>query len=204
MKWSAHIFSTSIFQSPSHQKIHMNYIFKCLQIYIKRVQYHEQVWKCWTVCTLSIIDHTYIPLYCHVVHCKTPISDHSWSINQSINQTAIVPISLAKPDSVAQQPNQCSTAKSRKQFRIINRPWGVTVSMGERPSQRGASSDISWSWWHQHDNNLLKSTYMSTTSTATWASLSVFIQHSLTVISICIHTTFSNCDIYLFGDNFYG
>ena len=34
------------------------------------------------------------------------------------------------------QPNQCSTAKSRKQFRNINRPWGVTVSMGERPGQR--------------------------------------------------------------------
>ena len=31
--------------------------------------------------------------------------------NQSINQTSIAPISLAKPGSVAQQPNQCSTAK---------------------------------------------------------------------------------------------
>ena len=35
------------------------------------------------------------------------------------------------------------TAKSRKQFRNINRPWGVTVSMGERPNQRDVSSDIS-------------------------------------------------------------
>ena len=50
--------------------------------------------------------------------------------NQSINQTSIAPTSPAKPGSVAQQPNQCSTAKSRKQFRSINRPWGVTVSMG--------------------------------------------------------------------------
>ena len=56
------------------------------------------------------------------------------SINQSINQISIAPIFPAKPCSVARQPNQCSTAKSRKQFRNINRPWGVTVSMGERPS----------------------------------------------------------------------
>ena len=65
------------------------------------------------------------------------------SINQSINQTFIAPISPAKPGSVARQPNQCSTAKLRKQFRNINRPWGVTVSMGERPSQRVVSSDVS-------------------------------------------------------------
>ena len=37
---------------------------------------------------------------------------------------------------MARQANQCSTAKSRKQLRNINKPWGVTVSMGERPSQR--------------------------------------------------------------------
>ena len=57
-------------------------------------------------------------------------------INQSINQTSIMPISPAKPGSVAWQPNQCSPAKSRKQFCNINRPWGVTVSMGKRPNQR--------------------------------------------------------------------
>ena len=67
--------------------------------------------------------------------------DHT-SINQ-INQTSIAPISPVKPCSVARQPNQCSTAKSRKQFRSINRPWGVMVSMGERPSQRDVSSDTS-------------------------------------------------------------
>ena len=39
--------------------------------------------------------------------------------NQSINQTSIAPISPAKPGSVARQPNQCSTAKSRKQFRKV-------------------------------------------------------------------------------------
>ena len=33
------------------------------------------------------------------------------SLYQSINQTSIAPISLAKPGSVAQQPNQCSAAK---------------------------------------------------------------------------------------------
>ena len=65
------------------------------------------------------------------------------SINQSINQTSRAPISPAKPDSVARQPNHCSTAKSRKQFRSINRPWRVTVSMGVRPNQRDVSSDIS-------------------------------------------------------------
>ena len=61
----------------------------------------------------------------------------------SINQTSIAPISPAKPGSVVRHPNQCSTAKSRQQFRYINRPWGVTVSMGERPNQRDVSSDIS-------------------------------------------------------------
>ena len=61
------------------------------------------------------------------------------SINQSINQTSTAPISSMKPGSVAQQPNQRSTAKSRKQFRNINRPWGVTVSMGKRPNQGDVS-----------------------------------------------------------------
>ena len=42
------------------------------------------------------------------------------SINQSINQTSIAPISQAESGSVARQPNQCSTAKLRKLFR--NRP----------------------------------------------------------------------------------
>ena len=56
-----------------------------------------------------------------------------------INQTSIAPISPVKPGSVAWQPNQFSTAKSRKQFRNINRPWRVTLSMGERPNQRDVS-----------------------------------------------------------------
>ena len=64
-------------------------------------------------------------------------------IYQSINQTSITPISPAKPGSVARQPNQCSTAKSRKQFRNIDRPWAMTVSIGEKPNQRDVSSDIS-------------------------------------------------------------
>ena len=49
----------------------------------------------------------------------------SFTAYQSINQTSIAPISPAKPGLVARQPNQCSTAKSRNQFRNINRPWGV-------------------------------------------------------------------------------
>ena len=61
---------------------------------------------------------------------------------QSINQTSVAPISPVKPGSVARQPNQCSTAKSRKQFRNINRSWEVTVFMGKRPNQRDVSSDI--------------------------------------------------------------
>ena len=65
------------------------------------------------------------------------------SVNQSINQTSIAPISPAKPGSVARQPNQYSTAKSRKQLRSINRPWGMPVSMRGRPSQRDVSSDVS-------------------------------------------------------------
>ena len=43
----------------------------------------------------------------------------NWVINQSNFYGAIIP---AKPGSVARQPNQCSTAKSRKQFRNINWP----------------------------------------------------------------------------------
>ena len=54
----------------------------------------------------------------------------SSKINQSSNQTSITPISPAKPGSVVRQPNLCSTAKSRKQFHNINRPWGMPVSMG--------------------------------------------------------------------------
>ena len=73
---------------------------------------------------------------------KNP-TDYFPFFNQSINQTSIAPISPAKPGSVAQQLNQCSTLKSRKQFGNINRPWGMLVSMGERPSQRDVSSDVS-------------------------------------------------------------
>ena len=65
----------------------------------------------------------------------------SVSINQSINQStnqpnfysANIPV---KPGSVVRQPNQCSTAKSKKQFRNINRPSSLLVSMGEMPSQK--------------------------------------------------------------------
>ena len=49
------------------------------------------------------------------------LHDYAAVAYQSINQTSIVSISQAKPGSVAPQPNQCSTAKSRKQFRNINR-----------------------------------------------------------------------------------
>ena len=61
-----------------------------------------------------------------------------------INQISIAPISLAKPGSVMIHPNECWTAKSKKQFRNINGPSGMPVSMGGRPSQRDVSSDVSW------------------------------------------------------------
>ena len=54
-----------------------------------------------------------------------------WNINQSIYQIFIAPIPLAKPCSVARQPNQCSTAKSKKQFCNINGTLGMPVSMGK-------------------------------------------------------------------------
>ena len=66
------------------------------------------------------------------VHIKiSGPTDRSVPINQLINQTSVAPISPAKPGSLGRQPNQCSTAKSIKQFRNINRPWGggVTVTM---------------------------------------------------------------------------
>ena len=42
------------------------------------------------------------------------ISNYVYTKYQSIKQTSIVPISPAKPGSVARKPNQCSTAKSRE------------------------------------------------------------------------------------------
>ena len=54
-----------------------------------------------------------------------------------------MPISLAEAGSVVQQLNQCSTAKSMKQFCSINGPSGVLVSKGKRPSQRDVSRDVS-------------------------------------------------------------
>ena len=71
--------------------------------------------------------------YCiFIVRCRGRVH----SINQSINQTYIAPISPAKPGSVARQPDQCSTAKSMKLFRNINRPWGVTLSMGGKAKSK--------------------------------------------------------------------
>ena len=49
---------------------------------------------------------------------------------QSINPISIASISLAKPGSVARQPNQRLTAKLKKQFHGINGLSGVPVSKG--------------------------------------------------------------------------
>ena len=67
--------------------------------------------------------------------------------NVLINQISIVPVSPREaPGSVARQPNQCSAAilikQFRKQFRNINGPSGVLMSMGERSSQRDVPSDV--------------------------------------------------------------
>ena len=69
--------------------------------------------------------------------------NHANLQNQSINTNSIVPISPAKSGSAMWQPNQCSATKLRKQFRNINRPSGMPVSMGEWPSQRDMSSNVS-------------------------------------------------------------
>ena len=55
------------------------------------------------------------------------------SINQSINQISMVPISPAKPGSMMRESNHCLTAKSMKQFRNNNKPSAMLVSMGKRP-----------------------------------------------------------------------
>ena len=60
------------------------------------------------------------------------------SINQSINQISIAPISPAKPGSVARQPNQCSTVKLKKQFRSID-VWCAGVFGGKAKSNRDVS-----------------------------------------------------------------
>ena len=59
----------------------------------------------------------------------------------------MAPLCLAKPGSVPQQPNQCLTAKSKKQLSNINGPLGMPVSMGEKPSQGDVSSDASSLKW---------------------------------------------------------
>ena len=89
--------------------------------------------------------------YCHILLNITSIVIFRKHLNMHlfdlafppINQISIAPISLAMPGSVAQQPNQCSTAKLMKQFHSINRPSGVPVSKRERPSQGDVSWDVS-------------------------------------------------------------
>ena len=78
-------------------------------------QYHTKLncnnWDDWTREQLQVIVH----------YPDQGVSESiNQSINQSINKTSIAPISPVKPGSVARQPNQYSTTKSRKQFRNIN------------------------------------------------------------------------------------
>ena len=66
-------------------------------------------------------------------------------VNESQSVTiSITPISPAEPVSMTEQPNQCSIAKSRKQFHGINELSGVLVPSGwGRPSKRDVSEDVS-------------------------------------------------------------
>ena len=58
------------------------------------------------------------------------------NVDTSIHQISIAPISPAKPDSVAQKPNRCSTAKLMKQFHNINGVSGMLESMGEKAKSK--------------------------------------------------------------------
>ena len=79
------------------------------------VNYYKRFLRNWTIVLHSL---------CRVLHknrkwywnrnCEVVFNQ---SINQSINQTSIAPINPEKPGWVVRQPNQCSTVKSRKQFR---------------------------------------------------------------------------------------
>ena len=84
---------------------------------------------------LIAIQYSYIKSHLESVFCS---SNHSLnlSINLSINRIATTPKSPVKLGTVARQTNRNSTTKSMKQFRNMNVPSGVLVSMGKRPSQR--------------------------------------------------------------------
>ena len=119
---------------------------QCQMVKIKEVVSKVPLHPCWmlirkTSVTVSKFDWLIDWFKCHRV--DLPLAEALWaalsqfnSIYQSINQISIAPITPAKPGSVAQQPNQCSTAKLKKQLCNINRPSGMLVSMGDRPSQR--------------------------------------------------------------------
>ena len=66
----------------------------------------------------------------------------------TINQTSIAPISPAKSGSVVRQPNQCWTAKSRKQFHNVNRPSGMPVSMGGKAKSKRCVVRCFWNNWN--------------------------------------------------------
>ena len=73
----------------------------------------------------------------------------SLSINQSINQTSIAPISPAKPGSVARQPNQCSTTV-RQQFRSKSWEW---ISWPKKLAKRGRQT-LRWKQARGDDTTL--------------------------------------------------
>ena len=85
-----------------------------------------------------------------VAQCNHACQHLMYSINQSNFY-----ISPVEPRSVVQQLSQCSTTKSKKQFRNIKGSSGMLVTMGKRPSHRDGTlmflEDSNWNGWtHGH------------------------------------------------------
>ena len=72
------------------------------------------IWRNW-----QNVYHIFMRDICYPFTAPTFTKVH---IDQSISQISIVPIPPEQVGSVAQQRNQCSTAKSKKQFRNIDGP----------------------------------------------------------------------------------
>ena len=72
----------------------------------------------------------------HIHTTRPPICWLCSMINQSINQISIVPIFPVLPCSVVGQANQCSTAKSMKQFHNITGQQACRCLWGEGKSKR--------------------------------------------------------------------
>ena len=64
---------------------------------------------------------------------------------QSINQSKFYSTNICGVAKLSgANPNQCSTAKSMKQFHNVNRSSSMPLSMRDRPGQKDMSWDNSW------------------------------------------------------------